>query len=131
MNNFVGVRVMEENAGKKGFDLNSVKASIVECVKVAGVSETKLKQSDFDEWHNDYNKSWHVRFLYDLQCLQKAINLIDDALLQKDLITVDEALRHAVLNSGSLASTFEFITDDLMHLRHVLKDVAVESQAEH
>lgn len=122
---------MEENSNRKNFDLNSVKASIVECVKVAGVTEANLKESDFDEWHNDYNKSWHVRFLYDLQCLQKAINLIDDALLQQDLMTVDEALRHAVLNAGSLASTFEFITDDLMHLRHVLKDVALNNTAEH
>lgn len=122
---------MEENTNRKNFDLNSVKASIVECVKVAGVTEANLKESDFDEWHNDYNKSWHVRFLYDLQCLQKAINLIDDALLQQDLMTVDEALRHAVLNTGSLASTFEFITDDLMHLRHVLKDVALNNTAEH
>lgn len=116
---------------KKDFDLNSVKASIVECIKVAGMSEENLKQSDFDDWHNDYSKSWQLRFMYDLQCLQKSINLVNDALVQKELATVDDALRSAVLHSSSLASTFEYITSDLMHLRHVLKDSAIENKSEH
>jgi hypothetical protein len=120
-----------ENPTNVSFNLNSVKASIVECAKVAGSTEGVLKESDFDTWQNDYSKSWQVRFMYDLQCLQKAINLIDSALLQKDLLTVDDALRDAVIRSSSLASTFEYITRDLMHLRHVLKDAAISSNSEH
>ena len=120
------------NSGiKKNIDLNKVKASIVECAKVAGKSEDSLKHSDFDDWHNDYSKSWQMRFMYDLQCLQRSINLVDDALVQKELATVDDALRSAVLHSSSLANTFEYITSDLMHLRHVLKDARVENKSEH
>lgn len=116
---------------KENFDLNSVKASIVECAKMAGMDEDTLKESDFDDWHNDYNKSWQMRFMHDLQCLEKAISLVNDALAQKELATVDEALRSAVLNTSSLASTFEYITSDLMHLRHVLKDADSEDKSEH
>lgn len=116
---------------KRDIDLNKVKASIVECAKVAGKCEESIKQSDFDDWHNDYSKSWQMRFMYDLQCLQKSISLVDDALVQKELATVDEALRSAVLHSSSLASTFECITSDLMHLRHVLKDAEIENKSEH
>ena len=119
------------NATKDDFDLNKVKASIVECAKVAGKSESSLKQSDFDDWHNDYSKSWQMRFMYDLQCLQRSISLVDDALVQKELATVDDALRGAVLHSSSLASTFEYITNDLMHLRHVLRDASIDNKSDH
>lgn len=120
-----------EDVSSQPFNLNNVKASIVQCAKVAGSSEQELKESNFDDWQNDYSKSWQVRFIYDLQCLQKAISLIDDALLQNDLVTVDEALRDAVIRSSSLASTFECITSDLMHLRHILKNAAIASHSEH
>lgn len=116
---------------KKNFDLNTIKSSILKCVKVAGKNEESLKDEDFDDWHNDYNKSWQLRFIYDLQCLQQSINLVNDALVQKELSTIDDALRGAVLHSSSLASTFEYITSDLMHLRHVLKDSAIEKKSEH
>lgn len=113
-----------ENIMSQKFNLNSVKASIVECAKVVGSTERALIESDFDDWQNDYSKSWQISFMYNLQCLQKAINLIDDALLQKDLLTVDDALRDAVLRSSALASTFEYITGDLMHVRHVLRNAS-------
>lgn len=119
------------NIIEESFDLNSMKNSIVECAKLAGASEGELKQSNFDDWENDYNKSWQVRFMYDLQCLQKAINLINDALTQKDLVTVDDALRDAVIRSSSLASTFEYITSDLMHLRHILKHASIDGNQAH
>lgn len=118
------------NSGvKKDFDLNSIKASIVECVKVAGKNEDSVKDGDFDDWQNDYSKSWQLRFIYDLQCLQQSINSVNDALVQKELSMVDEALRGAVMHSSSLASTFEYITSDLMHLRHVLKNPEVETKS--
>lgn len=117
------------NEIEKDFDLNSVKASIVECVKVAGHSEDCLRDDDFKDWHNDFNQSWQLRFIHDLQCLQQSINSVNDALLQKELSTIDKALRGAVLNSSSLASTFESITSDLMRLRHVLKNPEVESKS--
>ena len=120
-----------ENMIDGKFNLNSIKASIVECARVAGASEGELKQSDFDSWENDYNKSWQVRFMYDLQCLQKAMQLIDDALMQKDLVTVDDALRDAVIRTSSIASTFEYITSDLMHLRHLLKNASIVTKSAH
>lgn len=120
-----------ENINSQPFNLNKVKASIVQCAKAVGSSEQVLKDSDFDDWQNDYSKSWQVRFIYDLQCLQKAIKLIDDAILQKDLLTVDKALRDAVIRSSSIASTFEYITSDLMHLRHILKNAPITGNSEH
>ena len=95
------------------------------------MDEDALKESDFNDWHIDYNKSWQMRFMHDLQCLQKAISLVNDALAQKELAIVDEALRSAVLNTSSLASTFEHISSDPMHLRHALKDADSEEKSEH
>jgi len=117
------------NASKDGFDLNSVKASIVACIKVAGMNESSLIESDYDDWHNDYSASWQMRFIYDLQCLQKSMSHMNAALQQKNFATVDAALRDAVLHSSSLSSIFEYITSDLMHLRNVIKNAAVTENA--
>jgi hypothetical protein len=115
---------------KKDNDLKRVKASVVQCEKVADISEESLK-SDFDNWRNDYNKSWQIRFMHDLKCLQRSIALIDDALVQKELALVNEALRTAVFSSSALATTFECMTSDLMDLREVLKDAEIENKSEH
>jgi len=113
------------NASEDGFDLNSVKVSIVACIKAAGINESSSIQNDYDDLHNDYNTSWQMRFIFDLQCLQKSMNHMNEALQQKNFAIVDAALRNAVLHSSSLSSTFEYITSDLMHLRNVIKNATV------
>ncbi len=107
------------------FFFQVAKKSFSNRIKAAGINESSSIQNDYDDLHNDYNTSWQMRFIFDLQCLQKSMNHMNEALQQKNFAIVDAALRNAVLHSSSLSSTFEYITSDLMHLRNVIKNATV------